>query len=87
MGFVENILWSLKWDLLKQALLKAWVEPHKLEGVDFNNMEQLNQLAGQLLPDLFKSNPQAVELIKQRSSVFGSEKQKEIVDVIDNITK
>lgn len=87
MGFVENILWSLKWDLLKQALLKAWVEPHKLEGVDFNNMEQLNQLAGQLLPDLFKSNPQAVELIKQRSSMFGSEKQKEIVDVIDNITK
>jgi len=50
-------------------------------------MEQLNQLAGQLLPDLFKSNPQAVELIKQRSSMFGSEKQKEIVDVIDNITK
>ena len=78
---------SLKGDMLKNRLLNIWVPPHKLEGVDFNNMEQLNQLAGQLLPDLFKSNPQAVELIKQRSSMFGSEKQKEIVDVIDNITK
>lgn len=87
MGFMENILWSLKWDLLKQALLKAWVEPHKLEGVDFNNMDQLNQLAGQLLPDLFKSNPQAANLIKEKSAIFGAEKQKEIVDVIDNITK
>ena len=87
MGFAENILWSLKWGLLKTALLKAWVEPHKLEGVDFNNMDQLNQLAGQLLPDLFKSNPQAANLIKQRSAMFGKENQEEIVKVIDNITK
>lgn len=87
MGFMDNILNSLKGSALKTALLKAWVEPHKLEGVDFNNMEQLNQLAGQLLPDLFKSNPQAADLIKQRSAMFGKENQEEIVKVIDNITK
>ena len=87
MGFMDSILSSLKWEAFKMALLKAWIEPHKLEGVDFNNMDQLNQLAGQLLPDLFKSNPQAADLIKQRSAMFGKEKQDEIVKVIDGMTK
>lgn len=50
-------------------------------------MDQLNQLAGQLLPDLFKSNPQAADLIKQRSAMFGKENQQEIVKVIDSISK
>ena len=50
-------------------------------------MEQLNQLAGQLLPDLFKSNPQAADLIKQRSAMFGKKNQQEIVKVIDSISK
>lgn len=87
MGFMENILNSLKGSAFKMALLKAWVEPHKLEGVDFNDTEQLNKLAGQLLPDLLKSNPEAANLIKERSSMFGAEQQQEIVKVIDDITK
>ena len=60
------------------------IEPHKLEGVDFNNMDQLNKLAEQLMPDLIKSNPNIANLIKQNSSMLWAEKQKEVVDVIDS---
>lgn len=76
---------SLKGEVLKNRLLNAWVPPHKLEGVDFNNMEQVEQLAEQLVPELIKSNPIIANMIKQNSSMLGAEKQKEIVDVIDNI--
>ena len=60
------------------------IEPHKLEGVDFNNMDQLNKLAEQLMPDLIRSNPNIANLIKQNSGMLWAEKQKEVVDVIDN---
>lgn len=83
MGFMD-FLWSLKGDFLKSRLLAMWIEPHKLEGVDFNNMEQLNKLAEQLVPDLIKSNPNIANLIKQNSSMLWAEKQKEVVDVIDS---
>jgi len=85
MGFMDNILNSLKGSALKTALLKAWVEPHKLEGVDFNNMEQVEQLAEQLVPDLIRANPVIANMIKQNSSMLWADKQKEVVDVIDSI--
>lgn len=84
MGFMD-FLGSLKWEMLKNRLLNAWVPPHKLEGVDFNNIQQVEQLAEQLVPELIKSNPVIANMIKQNSSMLGTEKQKEIVDVIDNI--
>lgn len=84
MSFME-FLWSLKWDFLKSRLLNAWVPPHKLEGVDFNNMDQLNKLAEQLMPDLIRSNPNIANLIKQNSSMLDAGKQKEVVDVIDGM--
>lgn len=62
-----------------------WIEPHKLAGVDFNNMEQLEKLAEQLVPDLIRSNPNVANMIKQNSSMLWAEKQKEVVDVIDSI--
>jgi hypothetical protein len=46
------------------------IEPHKLEGVDFNNMDQLNKLAEQLMPDLIRSNPNIANLIKQNSGML-----------------
>ena len=84
MGFMD-FLGSLKWEMLKNRLLNAWVPPHKLEGVDFNNIQQVEQLAEQLVPDLIKSNPVIANMIKQNSSILWAEKQKEIVDTIDNI--
>lgn len=76
---------SLKGDMLKNRLLNIGVPPHKLEGVDFNNMQQVEQLAEQLVPELIKSNPIIANMIKQNSSMLGAEKQKEVVDVINSI--
>ncbi len=75
---------GLKGDLLKSELLKIWFQAHELEGVDFNNAEQVNQLAKQLVPKLIKSNPQIASLIKN-SGLLETETQKEVTEVIDAI--
>ena len=80
----SDFMWTLKWDFLKSRLLSLWIEPHKLEWVDFNNIEQLNQLAEQIVPWLIKSNPQIANLIKQNASVVWSKKD-EVVEVIDKL--
>ena len=80
-----EFLWSMKGEILKNALLKQWIEPHQLEWVDFNNMEQLNQLAETIVPDLIKKNPMMANIIKQNSTMLWAEKQKEVVEVIDKL--
>ena len=75
----------MKGELLKNALLKQWIQPHQLEWVDFNNMEQLNQLAETIVPELIKKNPMMANLIKQNSSMLWADKQKEVVEVIDKL--
>lgn len=82
MNFMD-FMGSLKWDFLKSRLIAMGVEPHKLEGVDFNNMEQLNQLAEQIMPWLIKSNPNIANLIKQNANLVWDKKE-EVVSVIDN---
>lgn len=84
MDFMQFI-GGLKWDLLKSRLLAIGIEPHKLEGVDFNNLDQLNQLAEQIMPGLIKSNPNVANLIKQNSATLGADKQADVVKVIDSI--
>lgn len=76
---------NMKGEILKNALLKQWIEPHQLEWVDFNNMDQLNQLAETIVPDLIKKNPMMANIIKQNSSMLWAEKQKEVVEVIDKL--
>ncbi len=83
MNFMD-FMWSLKWDFLRSRLIAMGVEPHKLEWVDFNNMEQLNQLAEQIVPWLIKSNPQIANLIKQNANLVG-DKKNEVVEVIDKL--
>ena len=82
---IADFLWSMKWEVLKNALLKQWIEPYRLEWVDFNNMDQLNQLAEQIVPELIKKNPMIANMLKQNSSLLWADKQKEVVDVIDKI--
>ena len=83
MNFMD-FMWSLKWDFLKSRLIAMGIEPHRLEWVDFNNMEQLNQLAEQIVPWLIKSNPNVANLIKQNANLVWDKKE-EVVKVIDNI--
>jgi hypothetical protein len=75
----------MKGEILKNALLKQWIQPYQLEWVDFNNMEQLNQLAETIVPELIKKNPMMANLIKQNSTLLWAEKQKEVVEVIDKL--
>ncbi len=81
----SEFLWNMKGEILKNALLKQWIQPHQLEWVDFNNMEQLNELAQTIVPELIKKNPMIANIIKQNSSMLWAEKQKEVVEVIDKL--
>lgn len=83
MNFMD-FLGSLKWEFLKNRLIAIWIEPYKLEWVDFNNVEQLNQLAETIMPWLIKSNPNIANLIKQNANIVG-EKKDEVVSVIDKL--
>lgn len=80
----NDFMGSLKWDFLKSRLIALWVEPHTLEGVDFNNMDQLNKLAEQIVPWLIKSNPNIANLIKQNANLAWDKKE-EVVEVIDKL--
>lgn len=82
MNFMD-FMGTLKGDFLKSRLIAMGIEPHKLEWVDFNNMDQLNQLAEQIVPWLIKSNPQIANMIKQNANLAGDKKE-EVVKVIDN---
>lgn len=73
----------LKGDFLRQKLLQAWISPNDLQGVDFNNIADLNKLAEKIVPNLLKSNPNIANMIKQNASMLWADKQKEVTEVID----
>ena len=81
---IGSFMAGLSWDMLKSRLLQAWIEPHQLEWVDFHNMEQLNQLAEQIMPWLIKKNPMIANMIKQNANLAWDKKE-EVVQVIDKI--
>jgi len=83
MNFLDFI-WGLKWDFLKKMLLQKWILPRDIEGVDFNNLNDLNALAERIMPDIIKSNPNVANMIKQNANLAG-DKQKDVVEVIDAI--
>lgn len=83
MNFMD-FMGTLKGDFLKNRLLAMGVEPHKLEGVDFNNIDQLNQLAEQIVPWLIKKNPNIANLIKQNANLVWDKKD-DVVEVIDKL--
>ena len=79
-----SFMGSLSWDVLKNRLLQAWIQPNQLEWVDFRNMEQLNSLAEKIMPDLIKKNPMIANVIKQNANLAWAKKE-EVVEVIDKI--
>ena len=78
-----NFMNWLKGDFLRQKLIQVGISPNDMQGIDFNNVDDLNRLAEKIVPNLLKSNPNIANLIKQNSSMLGAEKQKEVCDVID----
>ena len=82
MNFMD-FMGTLKWDFLRSRLIAMWVPANKLEWTDFNDINQLNQLAEQIMPELIKKNPNIANLIKQNANLVW-DKQEEVVKVIDN---
>jgi len=72
-----------KGEFLRQKLLQAGISPNDLQGIDFNNVNDLNSLAEKIVPTLLKNNPMMKNIIKQNSSMLWAEKQKEVCDIID----
>ena len=69
---------------IKAKLLKMGISEKDMEGVDFGNMQSLNQFAERVVPKLIRSNPQAVQQIKN-SGWLDPAKQQEVNNVIDAI--
>lgn len=82
MDFMQ-FFWGLKWEFIKQKLLQAGISPNDIQGIDFNNINDLNLLAEKVAPKLIRANPNIANMIKQNSSMLGAEKQREVVEVID----
>ena len=74
---------GLKGEFLKQRLLQAGISPNDIQGIDFNNINDLNLLAEKIAPKLIRANPNIANMIKQNSSMLGKDKQREVVEVID----
>ena len=83
MSFMD-FMGTLKGDFLKSRLIAMWVPAHQLEWTDFNDINQLNKLAEQIVPDLIKKNPNIANLIKQNANLVG-DKKNEVVEVIDKL--
>jgi len=73
----------MKWEVLKQSLLKIWISPNDIQWIDFNNIQDLNKLAEKVVPNLIKTNPMVANMIKQNASMFWADKQKEVAEIID----
>lgn len=79
---MNNILNSFIWGAIKNRLQSMGIDTN---GVNFNDMNSLNDFAKNILPGLLTSNPQAKEMIKQNAWNFGNEVKDKVVEVIDNI--
>lgn len=68
---------------IKDQLLQLWIPPETLNGVNFNNIQSLNELAQKIMPWLLANNKDLANKIRGMSSMLWSEKQKEVNEVIN----
>ena len=74
---------GMKGDFLRQKLIQAGISPNDMQGIDFNNINDLNRLAEKVMPNIIKSNPSIASMIKSNASMLWTEKAKEVCEVID----
>jgi len=79
---MDNIITSFIWGAIKNKLQSMGIDTN---GINFNDMNSLNDFVQKILPGLLKSNPQAKEMIKQNMRNLDKETQDEVVKVIDGI--
>lgn len=83
MNFLQMMLW-LNGESMKQKLLQMWVSESDLQGVNFSDMNSLNQLAEKIVPTMLRNNPNMKNFVKQNSSFFWNRKD-EVVEVVDKL--
>ena len=61
---------GMKGDFLRQKLIQAGISPNDMQGIDFNNINDLNKLAEKVMPNIIKSNPSIASMIKSNASML-----------------
>ena len=74
---------GMKGDFLRQKLIQAGISPNDMQGIDFNNINDLNRLAEKVMPNIIKSNPSIASMLKSNASMLWEQKAKEVCEVID----
>ena len=69
---------------MKQKLLQMGVPESDLQGVNFSDMNSLNQLAEKIVPTMLKNNPNMKNFVKQNGAFFGDRKE-EVVEIVDKL--
>lgn len=83
MNFLQMML-GLNGESMKQKLLQMGVSENDLQGVNFSDMNSLNQLAEKIVPTMLRNNPNMKNFVKQNSSFFWNRKD-EVVEVVDKL--
>lgn len=83
MNLLQMMLW-LNWGSIKQKLLQMGVPENDLQGVNFYDMNSLNQLAEKIMPQMLKNNPNMKNFVKQNQNFFWDRKD-EVIEVVDKL--
>lgn len=70
---------------IKDKLLQLWIPQEKLQNVNFSDLNSLNQLAQEIMPWLLANNKDVANKIKWFSSMLWTDRQNEVVQIIDNV--
>lgn len=80
---MDNLVFLMMRGMLQSKLQQMGIPT---DWVNFRNVDDVNQFAKTLLPQLLKNNPQAKEMIKNNMWDFLTKEQKEeIVKIVDSI--
>lgn len=84
-NLLQMIMGMWNFSGMKDKLMQLWVPQEKLQNVNFSDLNSLNQLAQDIMPWLLANNKDLANKIKGMSSMLGSDKQNEVVQIIDNV--
>lgn len=79
---MDKLLWTFLGGMLQNKLQSMGINT---QGVNFNDMNSINQFAQSILPGLLKNNPQAKEMIKNNMGTLDEGTKEEVVKIIDSI--
>ena len=84
-NLLQMIMGMWNFSGMKDKLMQLWVPQEKLQNVNFSDLNSLNQLAQDIMPWLLANNKDLANKIKGMSSMLGSDKQNEVVQIVDNV--